>query len=345
MRQRGSAILIVLVLVTATTLVVIAAADLTISAMTGQWRRYHQVHARYVADAAVEWVQAKRKAGTLALPANHDLTIDGSQVNVVVSDNSVSLNRSLRVEITVQEGNLTFKESRVVGDGIVPKHFYYVLASNNNLTLVHSLVAGSGGRLGNIFCNNNLTVSALSVTVNGDLEVAGTLSGTPVVTGSIWNRCPTIPFPAVNAADYFVGGVPILVGGINGHSFTPTVVNYETLYVPGNATIRGAYSGKGVIFVGNDITIDGDIQYVDSSSVMAIIAFDDILVQPGVTRIDGYIFANDEFRSDSPNLTLGRGAIVAKRIDLNGAMTATYDPWIWNDPEEAQRLKLPGFWP
>lgn len=345
MRQRGSAILIVLVLVTATTLVVIAAADLTISAMTGQWRRYHQVHARHVADAAIEWVQAKRKAGTLALPANENLTIDGSQANVVVTDNSVSLKRSLRVEITVQEGNLTFKQSRIVGDGIVPKHFYYVLASNNNLTLAHPLIAGSGGRLGDIFCNGKLTITALSVTANGDLEVAGELSGSPVVTGSIWNPCPSISFPSVNATDYLVGGVSVLLGGINGHSFTPTVMNYETLFFPRNATIRGTYSGKGVIFVGDDITIDGNIQYADSSSVMAIIALDDIFVQPGVSRIDGYIFANDEFRSDSPNLTLGRGAIVARRFDLNGALTATYDPWIWNDPEEAQRLKLPGFWP
>lgn len=345
MRQRGSAILVVLVLVSATTVIVIAAADLTISAMAGQWRRYHEVHARYVADAAVEWVQAKRKAGTLALPANQNLTIDGSQVNVVVSDNSVSLKRSLRVETTVNEGGLTFQQTRVVGDGIVPKHFYYVLACSKRFNINNPLTTGVGGRLGDIFCNDKVTISALGVTVNGDLEVVGSLSGTPSVTGSIWNGCPSISFPAVNAGNYFVGAIPVLVADINGWSFTPTVLDYETLYAPGKANLSGTYEGRGVIFVADDIKIVGDIHYADNNSVMAVIALDTITVESGVAHIDGYYFAGQKFQSNTPNLTLGRGAIVAKEFDLKGALTATYDPWVWNDPEEGKRLKLPGFWP
>ncbi len=345
MRQRGSVILIVLVLVSATAVIVIAAADLTISAMAGQWRRYHQIHAQYVADAAVEWVQAKRKAGTLALPANQNLTIDGSQVNIVVSDNSVSLKRSLRVEITVQEGGLTFKKARVVGDGIVPKHFYYALGSNDQFQVSSSLTTGAGGRLGDIFCNDKLTVSALGVTVNGDLEVVGTLSGSPTVTGTVWNPCPSITFPLVNSGDYFVGAIPVLVADINGWTFTPTVLDYETLYAPGNANLSGTYAGKGVIFVANDIKIVGDVRYADNNSVMAVIALNSITVESNVTHIDGYYFAGQKLTSNPANLTLGRGAIVAKKIDLKGVLTATYDPWVWNDPEEGKRLKLPGFWP
>ncbi|MEW5883017.1 MAG: hypothetical protein AB1725_02185 [Armatimonadota bacterium] len=344
-RQRGSAILVVLVLVSATAVIVIAAADLTISAMAGQWRRYHQIHAHYVADAAVEWAQAKRKAGTLALPANQNLTIDGSQVNVVVSDNSVSLKRSLRVETTVKEGGLTFKQSRVVGDGIVPKHFYYALACEDQFQISTNLTTGSGGRLGDIFCNNKVTITALGVIVNGDLEVVGSLSGTPSVTGSIWNPCPSIAFPMVNAGNYAVGAIPVLVADINGWSFTPTVLDYETLYAPGNANLSGTYDGKGVIFVANDIRIVGDVHYADNNSVMAVIALNSITVEAGVTHIDGYYFAGQKFTSDSPNLTLGRGSIVTSRFDLKGALTATYDPWVWNDPEEGKRLKLPGFWP
>lgn len=345
MRQRGSAILIVLVLVSATTLIVIAAADLTISAMTGQWRRFHQVHARYAADAAVEWVQSKRRAGTLALPAHQSLTIDGAQVEVAVSDNSVSLKRSLRVEITVQEGGLVFKETRIVGDGIVPKYFYYVLASNNPFTVNNPLTTGSAGRLGDVFCNANANITTLGVTINGDLEVVGSLSGSASVSGSVWNPCPSIAFPTVNAINYAIGAIPVLMADINGWSFTPSVVDYETLFAPGDANLRGTYSGKGVIFVADDITIVGNVRYLDDNSVMAVIALDTITVESGVSHIDGYYFAGQKFTSDSPNLTLGRGAIVAHRFDLKGALTATYDPWVWNDPEEGRRLKLPGFWP
>jgi len=344
-RQRGSAILIVLVLVTATTLVVIAAAELTISAMTGQWRRYHEVHARYVADAAVEWVQSSRQAGALALPANQSLTIDGAQVNVVVSDNSVSMKRSLRVETTVLEGDLTFKQSRIVGDGIEPKHFYYVLACDGNFRVDKSLTTGAAGRLGDIFCGGNLTKGKFQVTVNGDLEVAGTLSGSPVVTGTIWSPCPAISFPKVKAGDYAVGSVPMLDGDINGRSFTPSVAGYETFYALGKVNLSGTYEGKGVIFVAADIKIVGDVHYADVNSVMAVIALKSITVEANVTHIDGYYFAGKIFTSKPASLTVGRGAVVAEDFDLKGALTATYDPWVWNDPEEGKRLKLPGFWP
>ncbi len=345
MRQRGSTLLIVLVLVGATTTVVIAAADLVISSMTSQWRRYHAVHARYVADAMVEYIQSRRAKGTLSLPTTLNRTIDGSDVTATIQDNSINLKRSLLVEITVEEGGMTFKESRVVGDGFAPKHFYYALASHQTLDLPNSLTTTSPGHRGHVYVGNDLNITSLGVTIDGDLEVFRNLTGSASVSGVTWLGVPKISWPTPNPLLYAVGAVLVGAGSVGSHTFSNTALVYETLYAIGDADIQGTFGGRGVVFVGKNIRITGDIYYKDDNALIAIIAKDDITVEANVKHIDGFLYAGGKFTQKGANLTVGRGAIVAKSFDLKGNLVVNYDHAVWDDPDVGWRLKLPGFFP
>lgn len=345
MRQRGSTLLIVLVLVGATTTVVIAAADLVISSMTSQWRRYHATHARYAADAMVEYIQSRRAQESLSIPAVVIRTIDGSRVTANVVDNSVNMKRSLRVDLTVVEGGLTFRESRVVGDGFDPKHFYYALASDRTLDLTRNLTTTSPGHRGHVYVGNDLRITALGVSVDGDVEVFRNLTGSATVSGVTWVGAPKIPWPTVNPLDYVGGAVVVPTGNVVGYVFANTALVYETLFAPLSATIGGTFGGRGVVFVGRDVRITDNITYKDENALMAVIATDDITVEANVNRIDGYFFAGGRFTQKSANLTVGRGAIVAKEFDLRGILLVNYDHAVWDDPEVGRRLKLPGFFP
>ena len=117
------------------------------------------------------------------------------------------------------------------------------------------------------------------------------------------------------------------------------------LYRTGDIDISGAFSGKGTLFVDGKVTVKGNLSYSGAGSRLVVIATGDIIVDPAVTSYVGFYYTPTTFRMSSASAVLTSGSIAAQALNLSGPIVATHDASFWNDPLEAQKHYVPGFWP
>ena len=166
------------------------------------------------------------------------------------------------------------------------------------------------------------------------------------ITGGMNSNIHAIPLPTPVAAKYSAVATSnllnILLGILlSGETFTTP---YMVVYCNGDTTIHGPFTGKGIVFVNGNVTIDSNMTYTLPSDEAAIIVTGNVTVNSSSTNFIGYWYCGGTF-SITSNSVLTRGCIVTNNISTSGHFTASYDPTIWNTPGEANRMKLPGFWP
>jgi hypothetical protein len=349
-RQRGSAMLLVVVFLSAITTVLVAAAGLSSNALKVQTRREEAAITQSAFDGAVDQVMCDYSAGTLSLPNTRNATIGGLTVAITVVDNNSVIPHTLKVDGTLSLNGRSYVYSRVVGARKTPSPFYYAVMTNSSTTLTFPLVTGAGSANGDVCINGSGTFILSGTTINGDLECTGTFTpGSLDIKGSLMTGLTAVPFPTPTRANYSAVATASLAGGSTVGNYTFAAAGagmYKVLYVGGNATISGSFTGQGTVYVAGNVTISSNVTYGSAASCVAIIAEGSITVNSTATNLAGYYYCNGNFTTlGIPTKTVTRGGITCQQLVLSGGLNVQGDPWVWNTPSEGYRLRLPGMWP
>lgn len=346
-RQRGSAMVLVMVLVLCATTIIAASVDLSLAAFRYQKRTENATRFKYIKEAAIAHVLSLQVAGSLTLPSSLSRSIGGVTCNISVKQNP-KLSRTLEITTSTKIDGVFFESSDVVGARILGNPWHYVLSVFSSPDIKAAMTLGSMGSNGDLFVKGNVSGFSGSVTGNGDIEVTGTADRNKVsTTGTIWEKATSMSEPNIKTSDYTSVSYTPLSTSINGRTFVSFIPGKnQLLIVTGNATIKGTFNGKGAILVTGNVTVDGNMSYGTASSELAVIATGNIMVNPSVTSICGFFYTDGNFEFKNSSLTtLTKGAIVCKGFTSNGPVTLHYDPFLWDDPSQGASLYLPGYWP
>ncbi len=345
-RQRGSAILFVVVLIGAITTILLATATITNNARVVQTRREDAVAASLALDGLIAQASADNLAGTLVLPTTRSLTLNAATCAVTITDNSVSKAYTMKLIGTTTVHGRTFSINKVVSSPFTASPFFYALFTNSSVTIPITLTTGSGGSNGDIASNGNITLTSSGTQINGDIDVVGVCNPNSAdVQGAIWTGAPTIPYPALSTATYSAAKTSGAGSTLNSYAFS-SGASYELLYRGSGMNLQGTFSGNGTVCVNGDLSITGDVSYANSSSHVVFLVKGNISVGLLVHNISGYYFCTGSFSALSLfGKSLVRGGLVCNSFSTTGGLTINYDTYIWDTPSEAAKLKIPGFWP
>ena len=344
-RNRGSVVLMCLVLVVATTTVILAECDLTTVGLRYEAQAEKRRDAEYAFDGAIAQVVDDYFNDAVTLPLARQIAIGDVTGTITVSDNSATLPRSLKVDGHLTARGSPYTLSRIVGARHPPSVFFYALAVAGPLTSDQPIETGAAEASGDMLFGGSVTLSAAGNVVNGDLESAGAIAApSTTVTGSTLPNAPAVPFPSFVGQNYVAAAdTTFSDSAMNGYTFA-LGGSYPLVYCGGDLTIQGTFSGKGTIFVAGDVEVAGNMSYADSSSELVIIAAGGIDFDSGVTNAVGYFFTPNSLQI-AGGLAITRGAIAAGDLEWTGMLDIAGDPDVWNTGAEGHSLKLPGMWP
>lgn len=324
----------------------VAYASLGAASRDQETRREQAVIAKLAFDGATLKAAYDCGLANISYPSTQTETVGTRSCQVTIADNSANLGHSLQMSSTMAIHGRTYTDSRVTALKMPASQFFYCLATNTATSLGSNIFTGTSGANGDVYCTGSLNLAA-GDTINGDVEATGTATqGSAVVTGLVSSNTLPIPLPTPNASNYSAVAssslLNLLLGILlSGETFTSP---YMVIYCDGDTKINGVFTGKGVVFVNGNVTINGNMSYLLPSDEVAVIVTGNVTVQSSSTAFCGYWYCGGTF-SVSSNSSLTRGCIATNALTTSGPFTATYDPIIWNTPGEAARLKLPGFWP
>ena len=315
-------------------------------AVTAETRREQTAISGLAFDGAMYQASEDVAAGTLSTPGSNSYTIGSQTVTVWASDNGVSITHTLLLTASTSNKGRTFNTTRVVGLKTPASYWWYSLGIGSDETFNGPVTLGSGGKNGDLYAGGNLTINR-SATINGDLEVTGTLASIMpyTVTGKTYTHALGIVFPTIVDANYTSGALPYLLGTMAGDIF---VGNYLVTYRNGNLTLSGGFTGKGVLFIKGDLTIGGNISYLAGADRMAVIVTGNITFTNSNTSIAGYYFCGGTCTvAAGQSVTIAPGSLVCNVLSVSatGSLAINYDPIIWTTIGEGRNMKLPGLWP
>jgi len=344
-KNRGSAVLMCLVLVMAIATVILAELDLTTAGLRAATQAEKRRIADYAFYGAVAQIVDDYYHDALTLPATRQVALGTASGTVTATDNTTALPRTIAVSGQVSVGGATFNESCVVGARHPPSVFFYALAVSGSLTSDQALETGASQASGDVLCGGSVSLTAVGNMVNGDLQAAGSISATSTtVTGSTLPFATTPAFPTASASAYQAAATaPFTDPSMDGYAF-PAGSPYALVYCGADLSIQGTFSGKGTIYVAGNVKVAGDMSYADPSSELVIVAGGNITFSSNVANAVGYLFTPNEVQA-SGSLRITRGAVAGGSIQWTGTLTVAGDPDVWANEAEGAALKLPGMWP
>jgi hypothetical protein len=218
----------------------------------------------------------------------------------------------------------------------VSRVFEGAIFSNSPLVLggggaVYPDASGTGG---DIYANGDITFEGTSFEMSeeGSIYTTGATNWVPpeVPATHVHQHIAPVPMPVIDADYYRSIATEVYMG-----SKVFTNANMENLtgviFVKGNVTIAGTYSGTATIVATGTIKVVGDVTATNpDTDTLALISTKSIQLS-GNPTVYGLIYSHsvvgDAATSVSGNLTV-HGAVVSDVVSTNGSVTVTYsDVW------------------
>jgi hypothetical protein len=351
MKQRGSAMVFVVVMFAVMAVVMLTTISVTSGAARLVRRSEDQVKMRYALEGAAEQAVGDYLNGTLAsLPVTRNLTLGGVSTTVTITDNSLVSPRTLRVAGTMTLHGRTVTDEIVVGMRKTPSPFYYSLFVNNGFSFTGRLVAGWANENGDIYARGNLSITGTGSAINGDVEAEGTASVSgATISGSVVPNASVISFPTLDPTLYTQNADVIYTKtSISNYTFATSSGNYQLIVRSGNLSISGTFTGKGCIFVDGEVNVPSNITYGNSDSKLVVLATGPIKFGANTSnpRLNQGYYCGASLEFPSAGLTISSGGLVVGSVSNPGnPLAVIHDPTIWKDSAEAKKLRVPGFWP
>lgn len=357
--RRGSAAVIAMIMVLSTMTIALVMVSLSSSTRTKQTRQEDIRVVRVAFDGGVDFVRDKALRGVLRMPQTVTCSFGNVQESLVLTDVSTSgtallglipLTQGLplvHVEGTLTYKGQTYRMQRVIGRGLLSTVWQYALYEHTAQNMgASALITAVPGYEGDVWINGAFTSNAATTRIAGDLTSTSTISPSTInVDGKKTANSPSISFPKEKKGDYEPYAIAT-VASVNGYNFPAADANgYPVLFSGGALSIRGSFSGSGVIFAEGSVTIDGDIT-VTGGGHLVIIGHGNMTVQNSTNSIMAYVYCGGTITipAAATPLTI-QGGLVTDSMTVNRDLIAGFDPTVRDNPAEAYRLKLPGVWP
>lgn len=348
-RQQGSALGFVIVLLLASTTMVVAIAELATHLRVRVTKEEEKVGAKNIARGLAEVVRSELFYGMVSVPVNKMYSYREQDWHVTAVNNDANIKNTLLLTLTRTSGGET-----VTHQLVVPKlgsWFDYALASNSPESESVQVRVGTLTSPGDCYINGNVSFSHPLSRIEGDLECSGSLTSPSLtVTGRTLTSSPGLAFPSISSATYLSAADRVIdqPGGTSFLSSITFMKPYELVFVDDDLDVSGIVSGTGTLYVRGDVDVSGSIIYLLSSSRLVIIATGDITVNASsAPLVSGYFFTRGRFhvRGGGGSSVLLTGAVVADNVRFDRPITIAYDSTVKTDRNAAVRFKLPGFWP
>lgn len=343
-RQRGGAMLFVLIMVGLMTVAILASVELGTSAATTIGRQESDARARYAFEGAVQVFLSEFRKGIKTLPSQSVYTVGDLKVDLKATDDSANKPHTIRFQGTTTIAGRSYQFVDITGDRLDPTPLDYALFVNGAVTINKAVTLGSAGTLGDMSVNGSVTAIATPFVVNGDLETTGMTAPTATVTGNVLTGETALTFTTPNSLDYLTAALLSLTSNSLTNYLFPSTVPYPLLYRLGNLDLKGTITGKGTIYATGTVNITGDLTYADANARLVVIAGTGITLQSAAKNVSGMFYTSGTFRNDGDTV-ISPGAVAAGALSMNGTLTITHDPALWNDRSEAVKHRVPGFWP
>lgn len=345
MRKRGSALLYVLVVVVALSVVVMALASFGTEQFRNQVREERATQVRYAFEGALAQIRSDLRLGSIEPPETRTVQIGGLTSTVTVTDNAAALKNTYKVVQTINAYQYSWKTSAVIGasSADISSVWYWALVCNSNMSIGQTTATGSIG-LGDMFVNGNLNISASNCSVDGDFYTSGNnIPSTLTISGRQKKGQPKIAFPPPASFTSYTLGADSINLSSRTISLGTFSSSYYTIVVFGDVNLSGTYTGTGVIYATGDVTITGNVAASDANSRISIIAAGQVTIRPAVTHLDAICYAGDGFVVNG-NVAV-HGSLVGKTFSISAPLAIDYDDGMLSDPNLGYSLKLPGMWP
>lgn len=344
MKKRAAAMIYVLMLITLMAAVTATYLNVSGAAYSTETAREREYAANCALEAGILALTDDLYNSKVTTTSTPSYTPAAGTVSLSMADNTGSVTRTVVASASITYKGKTYRLSRVVGKRTAnpaPNLYAVFVDNSSNVASNRTLTTASATLDASTYFHED-TNGGSQMTIGGDLEYAKNLSGTPAVAGQTYSGAPIINFPTVNMTNYTgLGSVLVILFALVGIDLGTGYSNRH-FSSTGTMQISGTIVGQGSI-AGGSMEITGDLTYFDSSAVAGFIMANNITVDNGVSRIDGYYFCNGKFKTSGP-LTVN-GSIACSQMELGGNLTVNYDSRIWTNESLASLLKLPGAYP
>jgi len=220
----------------------------------------------------------------------------------------------------------------------VSRVFEGAIFSNSPLTLNGGgeVKPDASGKGGSIYAKGNITFQGTSFTMHpeGLIYTTGTTNWVPpaVPMTSVYQNVAPVPMPVIdlqwyqdNATTTYTGSKKFGTGGISLSGLSGII------FVKGNVSISGQYTGKALIVATGNISITGDVTAGDKDTdAIALITTKSVKIA-GNSTVHGLVYSHAVTGDASATVSGSAevfGAIVADVVTTNGALTVEYrDVW------------------
>lgn len=345
--RSGSALVYMSMLIVAITSVVVTTANLNVATTKKAERQIEAVLTAESESGVVAAVRARCNVNNITLPQNWNFSLNGQTQSVTVTDNSGTMDRTYNVETTIA-GKSTSTVSRVIAGRQTSNPFYYALWLDQSTDLNTRRVVATGN--GHIFCRGNLTLRSTS-SVDGEVIATGSITTNGAnIEKNVIAQARNRTLPSIEKQDYKRLVPNDTSKDLNGITFLPALLGnpYHLRFFNKNLTLSGTIAGKGTCFADSNVTVTGNVDYLNGAARAVFIVEGNLVVNAEVTSMVGtwIVKGNATFNASGTTLDITRGnLVVAGNFELNRDLNIGGDTSFWAVRNDGLRHRLPGFFP
>lgn len=339
-KKRGSAMIVVVFMVTAVAVTAFAGLALTGTVAKDQVDDESQKKDQYIVEGAVQLANADLIAGKVTPGTTKQYVVGGKSVSVTIDDNSAAVDGTVKISVKgVSNPKIAKAKIVPIVKGVIDNVWAYGLYSNGSLGFPsNSVVTGS------VYVKNSLGALGLNVKVTKDLKTSSSFNplGLLNILGAIVTGVAVKPMPSVLASNYQSNADTVLVGD-------QTLVDYQfpqdysITYINGNLNLTGDIKNNGTFYVTGNVTITGKTKPNSGSDHYLVITPGTITFSGTGLDVEGYFYAGTQ-ATISNTLKL-KGGIAANAFGGSSAYNITWDQWLTKSATNGAALHAPAMWP
>lgn len=342
-RRRGSALIFVIGMLFATGVILMATAQVSMANERSVQAEQRIAEKENYVKGVEAWMASEAANNTIAMNTDLSLTAEGIPYRARVA--STANPRIYRITNPTSFTRVPFSVEVAGRQRSHPA--YYAIWANGALGNTTSALTISSAE-GSVHSNSNFRANASSV-INGDITAGGGASVIGFVGGNRRTGAPLQTTPLFDIADYDAVNVwDNFDGTQDGLLFINLGSPYPVFYYGNHLSIEGTYSGRGTMAVNGNLTLSANSSYSNATSRVVFIVKGNLYVDPACTSFVGtYIVDGSITFMGNAGKTMTRGNLISSgNFDPQLAnFNATADRAFWNDRTEAQKHRMPGFWP
>jgi hypothetical protein len=342
-RRRGSALIFVIGMLFATGVILMATAQVSMANERSVQAEQRIAEKENYVKGVEAWMTSESANNTVVM--NTDLSLSAGGINYRANLVSTANPRVYRISNPASFTRFAY-DFEIAGRQRSHPAYYAIWANGSLGNTTSALTISSAD--GSVHSNTNFRANASSV-IQGDVTASGGASAIGFIGGNRRTGAPVQTTPLFDIADYEAVNVwDTFDGTQDGLLFINLGSPYPVFYYGNDLSIEGTYAGRGTLAINGNLTLSANSSYPGVTSRVVFIVKGNLYVDAACTSFVGtYIVDGNIIFMGSAAKTMTRGNLICSgNFDPQLAnFNATADRAFWNDRTEAQKHRLPGFWP